>query len=474
MSLQTIAQAIDGQLDGPPEAEVRRVCTDSRQVVEGDLFWVLRGPRFDGHAFLGQAWERGARGAVVERVPDPPPPARRGVIRVADSRRALARLAAAWRRQLSLPVVAVAGSNGKTSFKEILATVLRQRFATHASPASYNNDIGVPLTLLGLEPEHEAAVVEAGTNHPGELEPLLEIIQPRFGVLTWLGHEHLEFFGDLAGVIREESALVRCLPREGRLFLNWDAPGSERLRREAGVPVETAGWRAGADWRLRWAVVDWAGCWFEVQAPEPGWSGEYFVPLLGRHMAGLATLALAVAARLGLRPEEARRGLAACRPAPLRMNPVECGPWRLLVDCYNANADSMIAALETLADVAGDRRRVAVLGPMAELGARSAAEHDRVGRAAVNAGVQVLVVAGSTATALADGARAAGLSAVAVCPDPRAALDVLETVLQPGDAVLVKASRAAHFETLVKGLQQRQRQAGTSPARLPDHPCSTT
>lgn len=474
MSLQRIAHAIDGQLDGPATAEVHRVCTDSRQVVEGDLFWALRGPRYDGHAFLGQVWERGASAAVIDRAPEAPPPPRRGIIRVADSRQALGRLAAVWRRQLTLPVVAVAGSNGKTTFKEILATVLRQRFATHASPASYNNDIGVPLTLLGLEPNHQAAVVEAGTNHPGELDPLLSIIQPRFGVLTWLGHEHLEFFGDLEGVIREESALLRHLPPEGRLFLNWDAPGMERLRGQASVPVDTVGWRAGADWRLRWAVIDWAGCWFEVRAPERGWSGEYFVPLLGRHTVGLAALAMAVAARLGMTPEEARGGLAACRPAPMRMIPVECGPWRLLVDCYNANADSMIAALQTLEDISGERRRVAVLGPMAELGARSAAEHERVGRAAANAGVQLLVVVGSTATSLADGARAAGLSAVAVCPDTRAALDVLETVLQPGDAVLVKASRAAHFETLVEGLQQRWATGETTHARSTNHPCSTT
>jgi UDP-N-acetylmuramoyl-tripeptide--D-alanyl-D-alanine ligase len=475
LSLKQVASRAGGELIGSPDLTVRHVTTDSRRVDEGDLFVALRGERFDGHQYAADALSQGAVAVLGEWGCFPPLAGGRPVVAVRNSRAALGRLAAACRRDFLLPVVAVAGSNGKTTVKEVLATLLRERFETLASQASFNNDIGVPLTLLELRHSHRAAVVEAGTNHPGELAALLEVIRPQHGILTSIGHEHLGFFGDLEGVAEEEGALAEALPAEGRLFVNGDDPLIGRICDRAAGRAVRVGWGPDCAWQVRQAVVDLAGTWFELRAPAAGFEREFFLPLLGRHQVVNAALALATAAELGLTPEECARGLAACRPAPMRMTAGACGNWTLLEDCYNANTDSMRAALTSLVDLAGDRRTVAVVGPMAELGDRSAAEHRRVGRAAALVGVDVLVAVGSTASDVAFSARTAGLSAVVECPQAEAALGVLKTILQPGDAVLVKASRAAHFERLTAGLRRladARAVTGAGPGK--EGACSTT
>src|SRR5437899_5497265 len=222
-SLQFVINACGGvRISGPTEAAIQRVCTDSRQVLAGDVFFALRGERFDGHAFVGDAAGRGAVAAVVENghVPQSVPGC--AVIAVDDARKALGYLAARYRMDFDLPIIAVGGSNGKTSTKDLIAAVLKQKLSTLASEASFNNDIGVPLTLLRLEKAHRAAVVEVGTNHPGELAPLVRMIRPEYGVITVIGREHLEFFGDLAGVVQEEGWVAELLPASGKLFINGD------------------------------------------------------------------------------------------------------------------------------------------------------------------------------------------------------------------------------------------------------------
>ncbi|MCP5522175.1 MAG: UDP-N-acetylmuramoyl-tripeptide--D-alanyl-D-alanine ligase [Verrucomicrobiales bacterium] len=475
LNLQQVASRVGGELVGSPGLTVRRVTTDSRRVGEGDLFVALRGERFDGHQYAGDALNQGAVAVLGEWGCFPPVVAGRPVVAVENSRIALGRLAAACRQDFLLPVVAVAGSNGKTTVKEVLATLLRERFETLASQASFNNDIGVPLTLLELRKSHRAAVVEAGTNHPGELAALLEVIRPQHGVLTSIGHEHLEFFGDLEGVAAEEGALAEALPAGGRLFVNGDDALIDRVCDRARARAVRVGWSPRCEWRVRHAVVDFAGTWFELRSPAPGYDREFFLPLLGRHQVVNAALALATAAELGLSPEESARGLAACRPAPMRMAASPCGDWTLLEDCYNANTDSMRAALTSLVDLAGDRRSVAVVGPMAEMGDQSAAEHRQVGRAAALSGVNVLVAVGPMAADVACSARASGLSAALECSGTEAALGVLQTILQPGDAVLVKASRAAHFEHLTAGLRRLAVAPGESPGSTgKEAPCCTT
>ena len=320
-------------------------------------------------------------------------------ILVNNTRRALGSLAAAYRSEFNLPVVAVGGSNGKTTTKELIASVLRQKKATLWSEASFNNDVGVPLTLLRLERAHQAAVLEAGTNHPGELTPLLKMMSPRFGVVTNIGREHLEFFHDLVGVVREEGTVAECLPTDGVLFLNGDNPWSEILARRTRARVVQVGLERGNDCVARDVRVDENGTAFNVDCRYPGLSGEYRIKLLGRHQVTNAMLALAVGAEMGLKRAEIENGLLACAPAKMRLQMSNPGGIHVLDDSYNANADSMLAALQTLRELPCAGRRVAVLGDMAELGDCSRAAHFEVGRRAAASRLDKLFAIGKPRSA---------------------------------------------------------------------------
>ncbi|MFO1478516.1 MAG: UDP-N-acetylmuramoyl-tripeptide--D-alanyl-D-alanine ligase [Verrucomicrobiota bacterium] len=453
-TLHFICQACQGALlRGAESLAIARVCTDSRRLAAGDLFVALAGENFDGHTFLDQAAARGAAGVVIDRAKTPSTLPGCAVIAVDDTRRALGRLAAAYRSGFELPVTAVAGSNGKTTTKDLAAAVLRKKFPTLSSPASFNNDIGVPLTLLDLGESHRAAVLEAGTNHPGELAPLLQMIRPRFGILTSIGREHLEFFRDLDGVLEEEGSLAEAIPPGGALFIPGDAPWTARVMQRSRSRVVRIGREPGNDWRISSIQLERQGTRFQVEAPSPGWSGEYRVQLLGRHQADNALLAIALGAEHGLSREEIAAGLAEC-PAPgMRLQLREVKGVRILDDSYNANADSMLAALETLQDLPCAGRRVAVLGDMAELGEQSRAAHEEVGRRAAELGVGQLFTIGSRAAWSAAAARAAGLNRVIEFADVDVAAPAVKKFLKTGDVVLLKASRAAHLERLSEFLR---------------------
>ncbi len=351
-------------------------------------------------------------------------------------------------------MVAVAGSNGKTTTKELLAAVLREKFTTLSSEASFNNDIGVPLTLLKLEHAHGAAVLEAGTNHPGELAPLLGMIQPRLGVLTNIGREHLEFFGDLAGVAEEEGWLAELLPTDGKLFAPGDSEWVTNVTRRARAGVVRVGFGPQNDWRVAGGSTDEKGVSFQVRAPSSEFSGDYRVNLLGRHQAVNATLASAVGAEMGLDPGEVRRGLTKCQPPKMRLQIWEAHGVRVLDDCYNANADSMLAALQTLRDLPVQGRRIAVLGDMAELGSHSAAAHLEIGRHAVESALSCLVTVGKRAGETAQAARSAGLENVNEFEDVQVAARAVKDMVRPGDLVLLKASRAAGLERIGEALRE--------------------
>jgi UDP-N-acetylmuramoyl-tripeptide--D-alanyl-D-alanine ligase len=372
---------------------------------------------------------------------------------VDDVRSALGRLAAAYRRQFALPVIGVGGSNGKTTVKELLAAVLRQKFSTLWSEASFNNDIGVPLTLLRLEKSHQAAVVEIGTNHPGELAPLVRLAQPRFGVITNIGREHLEFFGDLAGVAQEEGWLAELLPADGKLFVNGDSEWTEIVAARTPAQVVRVGWGEKNDWRAQRIRLDKQGATFQVAAPQAEFAGEYRVNLLGKHQVANALLAISLGAELGLSRLEIGQGLSECQPAKMRLNFWEAGGVRVLDDSYNANADSTIAALETLCALPLQGRRVAVLGDMAELGAHSAAAHQEIGRRAAELKLNQLFAVGQMAAVTAQAARAAGLARVFEFADVEGAVKAVKNFLKPGDVVLLKASRAARLERIAEALK---------------------
>ena len=386
-------------------------------------------------------------------------------------RAALGKLAAAYRREFALPVIAVGGSNGKTTVKELLASVLRQKFSTLWSESSFNNDIGVPMTLLRLEKSHQAAVLEAGTNHPGELAPLVKMIAPKFGIITSIGREHLEFFGDVAGVAQEEGVLAELLPADGKLFLNGDSEWADKIAARTKAQVVRVGLGEKNDWRAKKIRLDKNGVTFSVAAlcerrggdeearrsqtaaTSEDFAGEYRVNLLGKHQAVNSLLAIAIGVELGLTRDEIRDGLVACPPAKMRLNFWEANGVRVLDDSYNANADSTVAALETLCGLPLQGRRVAVLGDMAELGAHSVAAHAEVGRRAAELAVGQLFAVGKMAAVMAQAARDAGLMRVFEFAEVEAALNVVRSFVKPGDVVLLKASRAARLERIAEMLK---------------------
>jgi UDP-N-acetylmuramoyl-tripeptide--D-alanyl-D-alanine ligase len=456
-SLIIVAEACGGELlHGPSEALVSRVCTDSRQVEAGDLFVAIAGEKFDAHDYLVEVARKGAAALVVARSKAAQTSSLSrsvGMIVVDDTRVALGKLGARYRSDFNLPIVAVGGSNGKTTTKELLASVLRLKFNTLWSEASFNNDIGVPLTLLKLHGNHGAAVIEVGTNHPGELPPLLQMVRPQFGVLTNIGREHLEFFGDLDGVAREEGWLAEFLPASGKLFLNGDNDWTPEIVRRTKAAVVKVGFGEGNEWCARNIRVGEDGVRFEVESPRSEFTGEYRLRVLGRHQVPNALLALAAGMELGVTPEQARRGLAECAPPKMRLQIWEANGVRVLDDSYNANADSMLAALQTLHDLPCAGRRVAVLGDMAELGAHTAEAHHEVGRRSAELGVNRLVAVGRFARETADAARAAGLKDVEEFADVTAAAASVKRLVRQGDLVLLKASRATGLEKVSEALR---------------------
>ncbi len=453
-SLTYVAESCGGELlGGSAAAQIRRVCADSREAQPGDLFVALAGERFDGHDFLQDVFQKGAAAALIQKNKCSEAPPGKPLVVVSDTRLALGLLAARYRLDFALPMVAVGGSNGKTTVKELVAAVLGQKWKTLRSAASFNNDIGVPLTLLQLERTHQAAVLEVGTNHPGELAPLVRLVQPRYGLVTSLGGEHLEFFGDLAGVAEEEGWLGELLPADGRLFVNGDSPEMNTIIRRTRADVVRVGQRAGHDWRGRDARVDENGTTFWVDAPDHDFAGEYHVRLLGKHQVTNAIFAIAVGRELGLGRADITRGLAECRPQKMRLQLLNFNDMHVLDDAYNANADSMLAALQTLRELPCRGRRIAILGDMAELGEKSLVVHAEVGRHAAETGVDELVAIGKMAAVMEQAARAAGLRNARSFAAVEAAAGAVRDSVAAGDLVLVKASRSSRLERMVEALR---------------------
>ncbi|HEY3761169.1 MAG TPA: UDP-N-acetylmuramoyl-tripeptide--D-alanyl-D-alanine ligase [Verrucomicrobiae bacterium] len=453
-SLKFVAEACGAEIRALVGATtVKNVCTDSRQAQPGDLFFAIRGEKHDGHDFLEEVAAKKVAAVMIERKKMPAKLPECSVLLVDDARAALGKLAAAYRKQFDVLVIAVAGSNGKTTTKELLASILKQKMPTLASEASFNNDIGVPLTLLRLEKSHRAAVVEVGTNHPGELAPLVRMVQPKYGVLTNIGREHLEFFGDLDGVAREEGWLAELLPADGTLFVNGDNEWTEEIVQRTKAKVVRVGLGKQNEWRAEKVRLDKNGATFRIATVKEKFCGEYRIQLLGRHQVVNALLSAAVGEEPGLGRAEIQRGLAEGKPAKMRMQFWEANGIRVLDDAYNANADSMLAALETLCDLPLQGRRVAVLGEMNELGAQSEAAHAEIGRRAAELEIGQLFAVGRMAPVMAKAARAAGLMRVMEFENVETARSAVKNFLKPGDVVLIKASRASRLERIVETLK---------------------
>ncbi|HVK57658.1 MAG TPA: UDP-N-acetylmuramoyl-tripeptide--D-alanyl-D-alanine ligase [Candidatus Kapabacteria bacterium] len=465
--LNTIAEWCQGRLlNATPALVATDISTDSRAVKAGDLFVALAGDKFDAHEFLGEVSTKGAVAAVIDQNRAESLPKSFPAILVSDTRKALGKIGAAYRAGFEIPTVAIAGSNGKTSTKELIAAVISEKLKALWSPASFNNDIGVPLTMLQLAAEHRAAVFEVGTNHPGELRPLIEMIRPRIGIITSIGREHLEFFGTIEGVLQEEGTLAELLPAGGLLLINGDGYGSDSLLRRTVARVIRVGIGKANDWRIRDVTLGADGSRFTLETESKEFSGEYNIKLLGSHQVVNATYAIVVGKELGLGRAEIQRGLASCAGAKMRLQPKRIDDFLVLDDAYNANADSMQAALETLQVFPCQGRRIAVLGDMGELGESSVAAHQEVGRRVAETGIDCLVAVGKSSGIMAAAARNAGLSNVVDLPEIEKAGAAVTEIVRPGDVVLVKASRSTRLERVIEYLSEKFKNGhATSSAR---------
>jgi len=434
----------------------RGVSTDSRTVKPGNVFVALNGDRFDGHRFVDGVCEAGAAVVIAEIGRGPAVPGEYGVIEVEDTKVALGRFAAAHRAEFGIPVIAVAGSNGKTTTKDLIGALADADGPALWSEASFNNDIGVPLTLLKLTSEHKVLVQELGTNHPGELKPLIEMTRPLHGVITSIGREHLEHFGDIDGVLAEEGTLAEMLPPDGNLFLNGDDDHAEDLVRRTKARVVRVGTDSDHDWQISNVHLNSDGTRFNVDGPNERFE-ELHIRLLGRHQVTNAVLALAVGTELGLSGALGRRTLAACTPPKWRLQLWEENGVRVLDDCYNANADSMTVAIETLVGMPCPGRRIAVLGDMGELGQHADSAHREIGRLVAARGVDMLFAVGSMSYLYAGDAREAGMRVVSEFDGLDDAAVTLQRVLRPGDLVLIKASRAAGLEWISDKIRETLR-----------------
>ncbi len=440
---EEIAAATGGRIVG--SGSVTAVSTDSRQISPGCLFVPLVGERFDGHSYIDAALSAGAAGCLCRQLPE-----RRQsgkfYVEVADTRLALKALASWYRGKFDIPFVQITGSVGKTTTKEMVAAVLSQRYRTLATQGNFNNDIGVPLTLFGLGPEHEAAVIESGMNHFGEIRYLGEMIRPDFALITNIGDAHIEYLGSREGILRAKSEIFENLKEGGVAVLS----GDDELLRTLRLPFPTVlcGRSGGCDVRIE-EVADHGvkGITCTVETAQSTY--HFSIPALGTHMVYPAAMAAAVAERLGLTPAEIERGVAAYRPAGSRMRLVRSESGLVILDdCYNANPQSMEAALCILAK---ERRTMAILGDMGELGPISPEAHRQVGALAKELGVGALVAVGEKAKEMAAGA--AGMP-VSWFPTVEEALGHLPSLITQRDmAVLVKASHAMHFERIVEKLK---------------------
>ncbi len=430
-----------------------RVHTDSRTIQPGDCFWALSGANFDGHDFVEEAFRRGARAAVVARSMDRLSlPADAGLVVVADTLAALQQFAHRYRRALPAKIVAVSGSSGKTTTKELILAVLRSRFPVHGNAGNRNNQIGLPLAILDFTPEIAFGILEMGTNHPGEIACLAAIAAPDMGVLTNIGLAHVGFFGSDEAIAEEKMALLAALPLDGWAILPDEDAWIRRMAGRCRGRVLWVGTGSEAYWRARQIEMRGEGIHFLLQG-----DGEELPVQLrtaSRAVVTDALLAAGVGRLAGLSAREIVRALESAVYPAHRMEIRALPDGWVIDDSYNANPDSALAALQALGEFPKGERKGAVLGTMGELGEQSIDLHERLGRSAGALPIAFLIVVGPEAETLARGAAAGGLPQERIrrCATADEAMRELHALRRAGDVILVKGSRFLGLERLVEAL----------------------
>lgn len=445
----------------PPAGVVRGICQDTRRLCAGDMYVALLGPRFDGHDFTVAARERGAAAAMVaesyanDALRDWP------LLRVKDTKQALWDAASGYRAGWGARVIGITGSVGKTTVKELIAHLLGGSgcgLPVAKTYANWNNDIGLPLSLLNSPGDAGYAVFEVGTNHPGELAPLADLLRPSVGVVTTIGEAHLENFGTVRAIAHEKAALLRALPVDGVAVLNCDHEEFDTLKaaltcRLVTVSMDEA---SGADYRMVRLEMQAAGELGLTFRDAAGQQRRIEAPLSGRHQAANLLLAAAVVMELGFDGDAIQPALRNFSLPAMRWQRIKFRGVTLINDAYNANPLSMRSAIETFSiETAPNQRSWLVLGGMLELGSAADKAHQAIGHLLAGKVWQGIVTVGEKAAGIAAGARAAGFPPDAIweCDDAAGAAAVLRRMLRPGDAVLLKGSRAFKLESVISALE---------------------
>jgi UDP-N-acetylmuramoyl-tripeptide--D-alanyl-D-alanine ligase len=429
------------------------VSLDSRSIRGGEVFFAIAGEKVDGHLFVEEAFRKGASCAVVEERALPPEERRlQPLLIVRSTTRALGRLANLWRKKFDIPCLAVAGSNGKTTTKELIASVLKTRYRVLATPGNQNNHIGVPQTLFQLGRRHEVAVIEIGTNHFGELAYLCEILEPTHGLITNIGREHLEFFGDLEGVAKAEGELFESLSRGGIGFVNMD---DRRVVKLAGMLKKKVGYGFAAPRPLvrgKLGALDTKGrAEFSVAQRARGrFTVRMGIPGTQAALNGLAAAAAGLA--FGVPPLDIGRALSRAKAVERRMEIFTVGGVTIMNDTYNANPDSVLSSLETLRAMPCRGRKIVILADMLELGSSSAAEHKKIGEALARMKFEYVLTFGGMAQHISQHAE----GTIVVHYDEKNMLsEYAAELLSGGDIILVKGSRGMRMEDVVTFLRER-------------------
>ncbi len=436
-----------------------RVSTDSRTVDAGDLFVALRGERYDGHRFVENALERGAKGALVEEAPSEEALRRykAAVVVVPDSLKALGDLAAGWRRKFSVPVGVLTGSNGKTTTKEMTMAILRLCFSCLWSPGNYNNRIGLPLTLLMLKPEHERVVLEMGMNEPGEIRALTRIAQPQAAALLNVGPAHLERFLSVEAVAEAKGEMLEVMPAEAVFVFNRDDPRVQALAKLWKGPKRSFGYSREAEIRLLDAREDGPVQKIRIEALGNEVVTEIHLP--GRHNLTNALAAVALSSALGAPLEAVEEGLGRFQTMEGRFSVRMYEDFTIVDDSYNANPASMESALETLCEVSGDADRILVLGDMLELGTFSEEAHRELGKKVGRLRPSLLCITGSYAKWVIQGARDEGVpeEKIVLFEDVKIVAREILAHMRGGEWVLIKGSRGMALERVVEELHRQSK-----------------
>lgn len=450
-----LLQAVGGTLLGAGadlQATVSCVDTDSRNIHKGSLFLPLVGDRFDGHAYITSALEQGAAGCLTARERETYQPGK-FYIKVGNTQKALRDLAAWYKNRFAIPCVGVTGSVGKTTAKDMIASVLSVKYKVLKTEGNYNNNIGLPLTLLRLDSSHQIAVLEMGMDRFGEIDYLGELVQPEVGVITNIGDAHIERLGSRENILKAKCELLPHIKKDGLLILNGDDALLSTLRGNTPVHTVFCGTGEQMDYTATVLGQDSMGhitC--HIQTPDM--VQQVQIPALGAHMVYPTLIAAAVAERFGLTGEEIAKGIRRFVPTRMRMNLVQRAEnITILDDTYNANPQSMRAAIHVLADTSS-QWKVAILGDMFELGSYAPALHREVGDYVGKQHIDCLIAVGELASNIAEGARNAGVQQIYHCKDKEEAKKVLPQVVQADSTLLVKASRGMKMEELVAELME--------------------